>query len=144
MTPSAANPHAGEAESAPWLRHVVRAGGIVAVSGQVARDWETGANFVDSVGQETRYILDRISQLLGSQGCAMTDVVKVTAYLTDLGRFAEFNEVYREFFPTNPPTRTAIEVSALAQPYSVEIDALAVCPSDEPDAGRPSSATAGS
>ena len=61
-------PGSGAAEGAPpsppWLRHVARAGDLVAVSGQVARHWETGENFVDSVEQQTRYILDRISALL--------------------------------------------------------------------------------
>ena len=54
------------------------------------------------------------------------DVVKSTVYLRDFGDFAEFNTVYREYFPTEPPTRATVGVTALAADFRVEIEVLAV------------------
>ena len=53
------------------------------------------------------------------------DVVKATVYLRDFGDFAAMNAVYREYFPTEPPTRATVGVTALAADYSVEIEVLA-------------------
>jgi 2-iminobutanoate/2-iminopropanoate deaminase len=71
-------------------------------------------------------MLDNVGRLLHEVGLDYSDVVKCTVYLRDFGEFAEFNTVYREYFPTEPPTRATVGVTALAGDFRVEIEALAV------------------
>jgi 2-iminobutanoate/2-iminopropanoate deaminase len=52
-------------------------------------------------------------------------VLKVTAYLSDMNNFGEFNDVYREFFPSSPPARTCIQAGRLPFDIKVEIDVIA-------------------
>ena len=52
-------------------------------------------------------------------------MVKATVYLRDFGEFAAMNTVYREYFPTDPPTRATVGVTALAADYAVEIEVIA-------------------
>jgi 2-iminobutanoate/2-iminopropanoate deaminase len=54
-------------------------------------------------------------------------VVKTTCFLTDINDFAAFNEVYREFFPSDPPARSTVQ-AGLVGSYVVEIEAIAVLP----------------
>ena len=63
---------------------------------------------------ETRQMLDNVGRLLRAVGLDYGDVVKATVYLRDFGEFAAMNGVYREFFPTDPPTRATVGVTALA------------------------------
>jgi 2-iminobutanoate/2-iminopropanoate deaminase len=103
--------------------HAVIANGFVYVSGQVPRDPTTAAvpaGFADQVRLSFRN-LDTILRGVGSQ---LSDAVKITAYLTDLTRFKEFNEIYREFFPTEPPARTTIGCQLVG--FDVEIDCIAI------------------
>ncbi len=63
---------------------------------------------------ETRQMLDNVGRLLHAVGLDYGDVVKATVYLRDFGEFAAMNGVYREYFPTEPPTRATVGVTALA------------------------------
>ena len=58
-------------------------------------------------------------------GLGFADVVKCTVYLRDFSEFAAMNAVYREYFPTEPPTRATVGVTALAADYRIEIEVLA-------------------
>ena len=71
---------------------------------------------------ETRAMLDNVGRLLRAVGLDYADVVKATVYLRDFGDFAAMNTVYREYFPTEPPTRATVGVTALAVDFSVEIE----------------------
>ena len=57
-------------------------------------------------------------------GTALSRAVRMTVYMTDLGAFAEVNEVYGRFFASEPPARVAIGVAALPRGAQVEIDAV--------------------
>ena len=63
---------------------------------------------------ETRAMLDNVGRLLRAVGLDYSDVVKATVYLRDFADFAAMNTVYREYFPTEPPTRATVGVTALA------------------------------
>ena len=58
----------------------------------------------------------------------MSDVVKTTVYLKDMGEFARMNEVYARFFPENPPARATVEAARLPRDVRVEIDCIALVP----------------
>ena len=115
----------GIVPSANPFSQVVEANGFVFLAGQVGN--APGAGKVSGgIQAETRQMLDNVGTLLRAVGLDYIDVVKATVYLVDFNDFAAMNEVYREYFPTDQPTRATVGVTALASDYQVEIEVLAV------------------
>lgn len=104
----------------------VSANGLVFCSGQVALDPESGELVGGSVADETRRALHNLAAVLDAAGSSPTNVVKVTAYLTDMGDFPEFNDAYEEFFGGEPPARATVEVAALPKGARVEVECIAL------------------
>jgi len=104
----------------------VSANGFVFCSGQVALDPGTGELVGGSIADETRQALKNLSTVLDAAGSSLTNVVKVTAYLTDMGDFAEFNDAYEEFFGGEPPARATVGVVALPKGARVEVECIAL------------------
>jgi 2-iminobutanoate/2-iminopropanoate deaminase len=104
----------------------VSANGFVFCSGQVALDAESGELIGDSVADETRQALRNLAAVLDAAGSSTANVVKVTAYLTDMGDFAEFNEAYGEFFGGEPPARATVGVGGLPKGARVEVECVAL------------------
>ena len=102
--------------------HAVVANGFVFVSGQGPVNPETGT-MPDAFKDQVRQTLRNVQTILEAAGSSLNDVVKVNAYVTDLTRFAEFNEVYKEFFQNDPPARTTVASGLLG--FLVEIDCIA-------------------
>ena len=107
--------------------HAVVANGFVFVAGQGPQIPETGI-IPDNFKEQVRQTLKNIQAILRSVGCNMRDVIKVNAYLTDPTRFAEYNEVYNEFFDENLPVRTTVQAGLIK--ILVEIDCVAVLPDE--------------
>ena len=61
-----------------------------------------------------------------ASGCELSDIVKLTVFLTDLSLFPQLNEVFEEFFTEKPPARSAVEVSGLPMGVRVEMEAIAL------------------
>jgi len=99
--------------------------GLIFCSGQVALDTATGELVGESVADQTRRCMENLSAVLEAAGVGLESVVKVNAYLTDMNDFAEFNEVYGEFFSDEPPARAAIGVAGLPKGARVEIECIA-------------------
>lgn len=114
----------GPAPAGPYS-HAVVANGFVFISGQGPVDPETGA-MPDAFADQVRQTFKNARTILEAAGAGLDDVVKVNAYLTDLTRFAEFNEVYKEFFSHDPPARTTVATSLLG--FLVEVDCIAALP----------------
>jgi 2-iminobutanoate/2-iminopropanoate deaminase len=114
-----------EPSSSP-LSMVVEANGFVFVAGQVGSLPGEHKAAPGGIVPETRAMLDNVGRLLRAVGLDFADVVKATVYLRDFGDFAEFNTVYREYFPTEPPTRATVGVTALAADFRIEIEVIAV------------------
>lgn len=104
---------------------VVEANGFVFLAGQVGEAPGGHGAVPGGIGPETRAMLDNVGRLLRAVGLDYADVVKATVYLLDFEDFAAMNAVYREYFPTEPPTRATVGVTALAADYRVEIEVLA-------------------
>jgi 2-iminobutanoate/2-iminopropanoate deaminase len=102
--------------------HAVVANGFVFISGQGPVDPETGA-MPDAFADQVRQTLRNVQTILEAAGTSLDNVVKVNAYVTDLTRFQEFNEVYEEFFQQDPPARTTVGASLLG--FLVEVDCVA-------------------
>ncbi|HZU14292.1 MAG TPA: Rid family detoxifying hydrolase [Chloroflexota bacterium] len=105
----------------------IRAENLVFVSGQVGLDPKTGQPVSGDVQEQTRQVLRNIQAVLQAAGCDLSDVVKTTCFLSDIGDFAPFNQAYREFFPNDPPARSTIQ-AGLVSPWVVEIEAVALRP----------------
>ena len=114
-----------EASNLPFSQ-VVEANGFVFLAGQVGnRPGDHGA-VAGGIAAETRQMLDNVGRLLEAVGLGYGDVVKATVYLRDFADFEAMNRVYREYFPSEPPTRATVGVTALASDFGVEIEVLAV------------------
>jgi 2-iminobutanoate/2-iminopropanoate deaminase len=101
----------------------VRAGNLIFVSGQVPRDFESGALRGDDIASQTRATLDNLRRVLGAAGATLDDVVSVSVHLQNASDWAAFDEVYRATFSAPYPTRTV--VGAALRGILVEITAVA-------------------
>lgn len=104
---------------------VVEANGLVFLAGQVGDAPGSSGAVPGGIEPETRAMLDNVGRLLRAVGLDYGDVVKCTVYLRDFADFAAMNAVYREYFPSEPPTRATVGVTALAADYRVEIEVIA-------------------
>jgi 2-iminobutanoate/2-iminopropanoate deaminase len=119
-------PHGPGLEPGPYpFSQVVEANGFVFLAGQVGDVPGSHGAVPGGIKAETRAMLENVGRLLSASGLTFADVVKATVYLRDFGDFAAMNEVYREFFPVEPPTRATVGVTALAADYAVEIEVIA-------------------
>jgi 2-iminobutanoate/2-iminopropanoate deaminase len=115
----------GAAKPAGQYSHAVVANGLVFVSGQGPADPSTNA-VPDGFANQVRQTLRNVQTILRGVGADLKDVVKVNAYLSDVTRFREYNEIYKEFFTADPPARTTVGSQLVG--IQVEIDCVAVLP----------------
>ena len=104
----------------------VRVGDFIFAAGQVAIDPAIGKLVEGNIAVQTRQVLKNLSAVLEAAGSSLAQAVKTTVFLTDMDDFATMNSVYAEFFPTDPPARSTVEVAELALGALVEIDVVAV------------------
>ncbi|HSK17819.1 MAG TPA: RidA family protein [Longimicrobiales bacterium] len=102
----------------------VRAGNLVFVSGQVPKDPRTGAIVGEDVGEQTRQALENAERALTAAGATLGDVVSVTAYLSNMEHWGDFDAVYREILRPPYPTRTTVGVDLHG--FLVELSLIAV------------------
>jgi 2-iminobutanoate/2-iminopropanoate deaminase len=98
-------------------------GDLVYTAGQVAFD-QSGTLVEGGIEEQTRRTLENVRACLEAADCSMEDVIKVTAFLSDLGNFAGYNEVYKEFFDEPYPARTSVQ-AGLPPNTLVEIEVVA-------------------
>ena len=103
----------------------IKANGMVFVYGQLPVDPATG-ELLTEIAAATRQSLTNLAAVLAAGGCTMDQVVKTTVFLSDLKNFTAMNEVYSEFFKTNRPARSTVQVAALPKGAVVEIEAIAI------------------
>lgn len=103
----------------------IEVNGFVYASGQLPIDPATGAFPDGGVKEQTRQSLLNVKAILGEAGLALSNVVKTTVYLADMGDFAAMNEVYSQFFAQPFPARSAIAVKALPKGALVEVEVVA-------------------
>jgi 2-iminobutanoate/2-iminopropanoate deaminase len=108
--------------------HAVRAGGLLFCSGQIPLDAESGELVGDTPAEQARRCLENLQAVCQAAGATLSDAVRLTVYMTDLGAFADVNEVYDTFFEAQPPARVAVGVAALPKGAQVEIDAIVALP----------------
>lgn len=106
----------------------VQIDGFLFISGQASIDFTTSEFILGSVEEETKRTLRNIQAIVETSGATLGDVVKVNAYLSDIGNFNRFNQAYSEFFTDGvKPVRTTIGCQ-LAEGIKVEIDCIVKLP----------------
>jgi len=113
-----------EPGSLPFSK-IVEANGFVFVAGQIGDAPGSSGPVPGGIEAETRAMLDNVGRLLRIVGLDYRDIVKCTVYIVDFDEFAAMNSVYREYFPTEPPTRATVGVTRLASDYRIEIEVIA-------------------
>jgi 2-iminobutanoate/2-iminopropanoate deaminase len=104
----------------------IRYGNLVYTAGQLGMDPQTGALVEGGIQAQTRQALTNIQAVLEAAGVSLADVVKTTVFLQDIGDFQAMNAIYAQFFASNPPARSAVQVAALPLGGLVEIEAVAI------------------
>lgn len=99
---------------------------LVFTSGQLGLDPSTGNLVPGGVEAETRQALTNLKAVLEAAGSGMENILKTTVFLRDINDFAKMNAIYAEFFQTNFPARSAIQVAALPKGGAIEIECIAV------------------
>ena len=106
----------------------VRVDDLLFLSGNLGRRPDTRELADGGIQGETRQTMDNVVQVLEAAGATLEDVVKCTVFLADIADYAAMNEVYLEYFPNDPPARSAMAGSGLALGALVEVECIAVAP----------------
>ena len=104
----------------------IKVDNLVFTSGQIGLDPTTQGLVPGGVQAETRQALTNLKQVLLAAGSALERVVKTTVFLKDMSDFQAMNSVYAEFFPVDPPARSAVAAAGLPKSACVEIEAIAI------------------
>ena len=104
----------------------IRAGNLIYTAGQIALNTQTGELVAGGIEEQTRQAIQNLSYVLEAAGASLSQVVKTTVFMQDLGEFTRMNAVYAEFFPQNPPARSTVQVAALPRGAKVEIECVAI------------------
>jgi 2-iminobutanoate/2-iminopropanoate deaminase len=103
----------------------VTAGNLVFCSGQIPLT-PAGQLVEGDVSVQARQVLENLKGLLAAAGSSFEQVVKTTVFLADMNDFAAMNAVYAEYFTSNPPARSTVQVARLPRDVKVEIEAVAL------------------
>ncbi|MCL2092652.1 MAG: RidA family protein [Treponema sp.] len=99
-------------------------GSLVFCSGQIALSPETGEICGTTVTEQAEQVIKNLKAVLEEAGSSITRAVKCTCFLSDMGDFAAFNEVYAKHF-TSRPARSTFAVKELPRSVLVEIEVIA-------------------
>src|SRR5690625_1226390 len=115
----------------PVLSPAIRYGDLVFTAGMVGLDPATGALVEGGIREQARQTLENLKNALEAAGSSLDLVLKAICSLTRLEDKDAFNEVYLEYFPSDPPVRTCTEAGKLSEGVLVEVDLIAGVPEDE-------------
>jgi 2-iminobutanoate/2-iminopropanoate deaminase len=132
----------GPAMNYPFSQ-AVKAGGFIYVCGSMATD-ESGHLVPGDIKAQTARTLDNISAILKAAGSSLKNAASVTVYLKNAADFGAMNEVYRSYWPADPPARTTIAANLVNPEGRVEISMVAVPNGAERRVIRPQGWVAGS
>mgnify|MGYP001219763602 CR=1 FL=1 len=100
--------------------------GLVYLSGQIPLDPATMQIIEGDIAAQTERVMENLKAVLEAAGSSLSQVLKTTVYLKDMGEFAKMNEVYGRYFPDSPPARATVEVARLPRDVRVEIECIAI------------------
>ena len=102
----------------------ITVGSLIFLSGQMGLDPSTNDFVTGGVTGQTRQALTNLKYIIESAGSTIENVVKTTVFLNDINDFQAMNSVYGDFFKSEPPARSTVQVAALPKGGLVEIEAI--------------------
>ena len=116
--------------ASPAFSPGVQVGEFLFISGQVSQDNRGNTVGVGDCAAQTRQVMSRIRSIVQAAGASLQDVVKITAFLTNVADYPAYNKVRSETFPHSPPASSTVIVAALVRPeFLVEVEAVVHVPS---------------
>lgn len=114
----------------PVFSSAVRSGDLLFLSGALgALQGVSPPQLAEGgIGPQTRQTMENIRTVLASEGLGFDDLIKCTVFLADIADYAAFNEAYVDYFPSDPPARSALAASGLALGARVEVECIAAYP----------------
>lgn len=113
------------ASKAP-ISAVTKGGGLVFVSGLPPFDLDTGQLVRGDIRVQTRQCLENLKAALEVAGSSLEKVLKVTVLVSNCAYWDDINAIYAQYFTHEPPARTFVTVGSWAQPFDIEMDAVAL------------------
>ena len=104
----------------------VKAGNFLFISGQIAINPENNELNTINIDEETHQVMRNLKAILLEAELTFDNIVKTTIFLSDMGTFAQVNEVYGQYFTADFPARETVQVSVLPKNVNVEISAIAI------------------
>ena len=99
-------------------------GNILFSAGQIALDSATGEIVGEDISTQTEQVMKNLGAILEAAGSSYEKTLKTTCFLSDMGDFAAFNEVYGRYF-TGKPARSCVAVKTLPKNVLVEVEVIA-------------------
>lgn len=110
----------------PYNQAVVVQGSLLYTAGQIPLSVDGTEIVGTTIEEQTRQSLNNLKAVVEAGGSSLDKVVKTTVFLKDMGDFVKMNGIYAEFFPTDAPARSAVEVARLPKDVLVEIECIAL------------------
>jgi len=111
------------------ISQAVRIGDLVYTSGQVAYDRDGNIVGRGDMSAQSRQVFANIRDVLALAGASMDDVFKITAFITDMSKYADYSAARSEAFPNDPPASSTVSTPRLVNPeLLVEVEAIAYRP----------------
>jgi 2-iminobutanoate/2-iminopropanoate deaminase len=104
----------------------VKVGELLYTSGQLPINAATGEFINNDIKKATAQSLENVKAVLEEAGTSLDKVVKTLVFLKDMNDFASMNEVYSQYFSTNPPARSCVQAAKLPKDALVEIEVIAI------------------
>ncbi|MGL5749716.1 MAG: RidA family protein [Paraclostridium sp.] len=115
----------------PYSQGII-VGNMVYTSGELGIDPST-MKLKETIEEQTRQALENIKAILIASKTSMSEVIKVTLYITNIDDFAKINAIYSQYFTQPFPARSVVQVSKLPLNAQIEIDAVALIKCNRPN-----------
>jgi 2-iminobutanoate/2-iminopropanoate deaminase len=99
---------------------------LIFVSGQIPLDPASGTPVPGGIAEQTDRVIQNLQAILRAAGSDLARTVRTTVFLKDINHFQEMNRVYAEYFATDPPARSTVEVARLPKDVLIEMDVIAL------------------
>jgi len=106
----------------------VKVGNLVYFSGLSARDSDEVMYAPNDIRKQTQRALEKLQERVEAAGSSLDNLVKLTVYIDDITKKPQFHSVYTDFFPTDGPARTTLEIGRFDGGMCIEIEAIAFIP----------------
>src|SRR5262249_42724373 len=104
----------------------IKTGNTLFLAGLISRNGKDNTAVKGDMAAQTKTVMENGAAVLKAAGMSFSDVVSARVYVTDSAAFQDMNNVYRTFFPTDPPARATVKALLTSADYLVEVTMVAV------------------